>query len=86
MFKLVSLALVALAAASAVNGAVVFPRKNPPAGWITPILEVSLLSLARSSIHSHTLLSHMMTITLVTSLSVARPNTIPSSSRIAAIP
>jgi len=40
MFKFTSLALVALAAVSAVNGLAVFPRKTPPAGWIAAILEV----------------------------------------------
>jgi hypothetical protein len=39
MFKLASFALVALTAASVVNGAAVFARKTPPPGWIAPILE-----------------------------------------------
>lgn len=39
MFKLGSLALVALAAVSAVNAVAVYPRKTPPAGWIAEILE-----------------------------------------------
>lgn len=45
MFKLASFALVALTAASVVNGAAIFPRSTPPAGWIAEILEVSLLFL-----------------------------------------
>jgi len=39
MFKLISLALVALAAVSTVNAVAIFPRKTPPTGWIAEILE-----------------------------------------------
>jgi len=39
MFKLASFALIALAAVAAVNGAVVFPRKNPPPGWVSGQME-----------------------------------------------
>ena len=42
MFNLVSLALVALAAVSAVNGSPIAARATPPPGWISEILEVCL--------------------------------------------
>ena len=45
MFKLASYALVALTAVSVVNGAAIFPRNTPPAGWVTEIMEVSVLFL-----------------------------------------
>lgn len=41
MFKLVSLALVALAALSAVDAFPIAARATPPPGWIAEILEVT---------------------------------------------